>query len=119
MDIDTAKFRDFLITNFDPDEFVAFCFDYFPPVHDQFGQGMSKGQQIQLLLDHCRRQNKNEDLLAALLRERRYAYETQLADEPTIKPSPEPIRAANRNPRQIFLSYAHQDERFARKETVG
>jgi hypothetical protein len=115
MDIDAAKVRQFLTTNFDPSQFVAFCSDYFPPVYDQFGQGMSKGQQIQLLLDYCRRQDKYEDLLAALLRERRQPYKAQLANEPMIVPAPELVLSTSRNPRQLFLSYAHQDERLARQ----
>ncbi len=62
----TAVIRDLLNAAFNDEELTTFCFDYFRPVQDDFATGMSKGQKVQRLLDHCTRQDQIDDLLAAV-----------------------------------------------------
>ena len=113
MEIETAVIRQFLRERFDDEELDALCFDYFADVQHDFTLGMAKGQKIQLLLDHCRRQNRLPDLLAALERERPDLYkahfgEAVIVHKTAVHPKPHP-----RNPRQIFISHANRDADLA------
>jgi len=60
----TAAVRDLLSAAFSDEEFVTFCFDYFPAVHEGLGGGMGKRQKLQRLLEHCLRRGQMEELLA-------------------------------------------------------
>jgi len=60
---DTATIRQLLTAAFDDEELTTLCFDYFPPVYQDFGSGMSKGQKTQRLLDYCERHDQLETLL--------------------------------------------------------
>lgn len=61
-----ADVRRFLTEAFSDDEIEALCFDSFPAVHEDFSQGMSKGDKIQRLLEYCRDHNLVPQLFAAL-----------------------------------------------------
>jgi hypothetical protein len=61
-----AGIRELIMTAFSDEELVTLCFDYFEPVQQQFSTGMTKGQKVQLLLDHCVRHHQVERLLARL-----------------------------------------------------
>ena len=50
------------------EELTTFCFDHFAEVYEDLSAGMSKGQKIQRLLDHCARHGQIDRLLA-LIRE--------------------------------------------------
>jgi hypothetical protein len=84
MKIDTAVIRQFLRKRFNDEELDALCFDYFADVQQDFTLGMTKGQKISLLLDHCRRQKRLRDLLAALERERPDLYKAHFGDEKIV-----------------------------------
>jgi len=43
------------------------CLDYFPTVFDKFARGLQRGEMINLLLDHCRRNPDEAARLAAVL----------------------------------------------------
>jgi hypothetical protein len=62
----TVDIRDFLTRYFSDEELTTLCFDHFPEVHNNFSSGMSKGQKIQLLIDHCTRREVMPDLLKVL-----------------------------------------------------
>jgi hypothetical protein len=111
MDTTAVQIRNFLLTYFGDEGLTILCFDYFPDVYRDFSQGMSKSHKVQLLLDYCRDHNRWDDLAAALQRERPEAYQTELSAVP-VTPAPSTIA---HNPGQIFISYAHQDEKFARR----
>ena len=105
----TAEIRKFLTKRFSDEELTTFCFDYFRDVYDDFAASQTKGQKIQLLLDFCERRELLPNLQAALQRK----YSKQVVEK---SPSVSPVRTSpkpERNSRQIFISYAHQDETFA------
>ena len=60
----TAAVRDLLNAAFSDDELMALCFDHFREVYNNLSSGMSKGQKIQQLLDHCIRREQIPALLA-------------------------------------------------------
>jgi hypothetical protein len=60
---DTAAIRGLLTAAFSDEDLTTLCFDHFRPVYENFSAGMTKGQKIQLLLDHCARQEQTEELL--------------------------------------------------------
>ncbi|MCP5094531.1 MAG: toll/interleukin-1 receptor domain-containing protein, partial [Chloroflexi bacterium] len=111
MSYDTAKIRQFIRTRFNTEELTIFLFDYFPDVHENMAPGMTKGQRIQYLLDHAKRRNM-DDLLAALERERPDVY-PQADFMPQHAQKKQPVTPIARNPRQIFISHAHQDAELA------
>lgn len=61
--MNTAAIRDLLSVAFSDEELTTLCFDHFRVVYDNFSSGMSKGQKIQLLLDHCTRHEQFDQLL--------------------------------------------------------
>ena len=72
---DTAAIRQLLFNAFGDDELLSFCFDHFPSVYQDFGQGMSKSDKIQRLLDYCRHRGQFERLLEAIRKENPNQYE--------------------------------------------
>jgi len=116
--MDLAPLRQFLMRYFDDDGLEDLCFDYFRDVRDEFTAGMTKGRKVRLLLDDCARNGRLPLLLAALRRERPAAYAEKLAPLERA-PAPPPAAAAPapapRNPRQVFVSHAHQDAELAQR----
>ncbi|MCA9925665.1 MAG: SUMF1/EgtB/PvdO family nonheme iron enzyme, partial [Anaerolineales bacterium] len=116
MNVDTALLRQFLSEKFSATELDTFLFDYFPLVHSDITPTMPNSHKIQMLLEHCRNRERFPDLFAALEREKPGAFRTEdFAPMPQAVPHPRPAPAApiKRNPRQIFISHAHQDAEFA------
>jgi hypothetical protein len=115
MAYDTAVIRQFLFERFDDEELKRLCFDYFTDVYHDFTTGMRKSQMVQLLLEHCQKQERLPALLAAMERERPEPYQAEFS-APRVEASTAqrsiPLR---RNLRQIFVSYAYQDAKFARR----
>jgi formylglycine-generating enzyme len=118
MNYETAKLRRFIQQYFGSDDLDSLLFDYFPTVREEITPGMTKSQQVKLLLDYCQRHGRMPDLLAALQRERPAAFDP----DHFVKNQPEPVDfsppagpPAERNPRQVFLSHAHQDTQVAQK----
>jgi hypothetical protein len=66
----SADIRRFLTEAFSDEEITTLCFDQFRLVYDSFGSGMTKGQKIQLLIEHCERHDEWPVLLPLLQRER-------------------------------------------------
>lgn len=116
MNIDTAKLRQFINEFFGPEDLRTFLFDYFRPVHDDLTDGLTKSRQISLLLEYCHSYKKFPDLLTAIRRERDFFQPDEYVQgqkaPPTAAPTPALI---TRNPRQIFISHAHQDAEVAQR----
>ncbi len=116
MNYDTAKLRQFIQEFFSSDELRTLLFDYFRPVHDNLTDGMTKNRYILLLLEYCHNHGKMPDLLAAIQRERDFFQpDDYVQGEKAFaadRPAPAPI---TRNPRQIFISHAHQDAEVAQR----
>ena len=62
----SAALRELLITALTDEDLTILAFDHFRPVYDDFATGMSKGQNIQRLLDFCSRREQVEALLASV-----------------------------------------------------
>lgn len=75
MRYDTVQIRSFLQKRFDDGELKALLFDHFRPVYDNLTQGMTKQQQVQMLLAYCARQERMPDLLAALQQKRPHQFD--------------------------------------------
>jgi hypothetical protein len=83
----TADLRRFLTEAFSDEEITTLCFDQFRPVYDTFAGGMTKGQKIQLLIEHCERRDEWSTLLSALQRERPRQF-AKFLDANTLADSP-------------------------------
>ena len=66
----SADIRRFLTEAFSDEEITTLCFDHFRPVYDTFASGMTRGQKIQILIEHCERHDEWPVLLSFLQRER-------------------------------------------------
>ena len=114
----TAGIRRFMVDTFSDEDLKTLCFDYFRDVFDDFTTGMTKGQMIQLLIERCVRRDTLANLEAALRAERPDQYVKQVgALTPAPVPSfiPAETAPAGRDPRQVFISHAHQDADFAHR----
>ncbi|MBN2389132.1 MAG: hypothetical protein JXR84_00315 [Anaerolineae bacterium] len=56
------------LQRFDAVEIESLCLDHFPVVYDKFARGLQRGEMINLLLDHCRRNPNDAARLTALLK---------------------------------------------------
>lgn len=106
-----AAIRQFISQHFNVPELTSFCFSYFPEIGDEFPPDMPKSARVELLIGYCQRRSLMPNLLTALAQEREKPYQQTF---PTIKPATLPATIIH-NPRQIFISHAHQDAEIARK----
>lgn len=108
------ELRQFINQFFSDEELETLCFDYFPEAHNEFGGGMSKNRKVIVLIGHCERRGRLPDLHAAVARERTEPWNRMFTSQPV-----EPLRrdvpppTTERDPRQIFLSHATADAKFA------
>ena len=109
----TADIRQYLTNAYSDEELTTLCFDYFRDVYDSFAAGMTKTQKIQLLLDHCQRREVMPDLRTDLERDRPDQYRKRFG-QAAAEPGPVAARQG-RDPRQVFISHAHQDAEFAHR----
>ncbi len=117
--ISTAALRKLLQEQFDDEELRIFCFDHYEAVYQRFADGMTKTQKIQLLLEHCRKNNQLDALHSAILEQRPH-----LAPPPPPAPKPPPaapaiVRAAPVNPLFPVTIAEWQDELAQRNEHFG
>jgi hypothetical protein len=113
MPTNTADIRQYLTSSYSDEELITLCADYFRDVYDNFAVGMTKTAKIQLLLDHCQRRDLMPNLLAALERDRPEQYRNRFGPA-VVEPSPA-TAPPGRDPRQIFISHAHEDAEFAHR----
>ena len=113
MATDTTDIRQHLTSAYSDEELTTLCFDYFRDVYDNFAVGMTKTAKIHLLLDHCQRRDLMPNLLAALERDRPDQYRKRFGQAVVEPSSAQP--PPKRNPRQVFISHAHEDAEFARR----
>jgi TIR domain/Effector-associated domain 7 len=111
-----VRARRFLQEFFNDEELTTFCFDYFPQVYNNFASGMTKNEKVLQLVAHSQRRERFDELLAALQRERPKGYGDYFVEKPhLVAPEPQAPKVVERNPRQIFISHAHQDVEFAQR----
>ncbi|MCL4261855.1 MAG: SUMF1/EgtB/PvdO family nonheme iron enzyme [Anaerolineae bacterium] len=112
--VDRAKLIYFLTEYFSDEEIIMLCLVEFPAVYNDFGSGQRKSQKIADLVAYCYRQGEVERLLAVLQRERPLPYPTHFGPA-TPRPATPPPAPKVRNPRQVFISHAHQDAELAQR----
>ena len=90
MPYNTHVIRELLSVGFGDQELVALCFDDFRPVYDQFTADMGLGIKIQLLIEHCDRQERFDDLLDRIRELNLIQYNRYIAkiDTPPQEPDP-------------------------------
>jgi tetratricopeptide (TPR) repeat protein len=71
----TEAIRKLLTAAFDDQEVKTLCFDHFPPVYEDLATGMSKGDMIQRLMEHCVRHEQVQELLELVERKNPIQYE--------------------------------------------
>ena len=110
----TAEIRKFLTELFSDEELTTLCYDYFRDVYDDFALGMSKGQKIQRLIEYCGHREAIPNLLAAMAAERATLYAGRFgAPVEAVSAVEQPL--SGRDPRQVFISHAHEDTEFAHR----
>jgi len=112
-DSDTADIRQYLTAAYNDEDLTILCADYFREVRDNFTTGMTKTRMIELLLDYCLRREIMSSLLAALERDRPDQYRGRFG-RTMAEPGPVAVLPAC-DPRQIFISHAHEDDAIARR----
>jgi formylglycine-generating enzyme required for sulfatase activity len=126
MNFNTADVRQFLTDYFSDDELTTLCFDFFPAVHNSFASGMSKGQKIQLLIEHVQRREQLPDLLNVLQQQRPAQYAKRFGQAeaaPAMQPRPvSPVSdtpaqslAASSRALRVFLCHASSDKPAVRE----
>jgi len=74
-----AVLRELLTAAFTDGELTALCYDFYPRVYDEFGEGMGKSAKVHRLLAHCISHEQVEALLG-LVRERNPAQYERFED---------------------------------------
>jgi sulfatase modifying factor 1 len=108
---EVIELRNFLVEHFSREELEVFCADYFRDVYlDYEGSSLSKSQWAHKLVEYCVRRHKLANLRAALQKERAEPYTRRFP----LTPVTDQVKRS-RDPRQIFISYAHEDAHIARR----
>ncbi len=108
---EVAELRNFIVEHFSREELELFCADYFRDVYQEYeGSNLSKSQWAHRLVEYCVRRRQLMNLRAALQKERAEPFARRF----TLIPIADQVRRA-RDPRQVFISYAHEDAPVARR----
>ena len=110
----TADIRQFLTEAFSDEDLTALCFDFFPEVKENFSTGMTKQQKILALLEYCQHREVMPNLLAAIQRVRPEQYKRRFPQAQRVEAPSETIKP-KRDPKQVFISLAHEDAEFAHR----
>ncbi|MCL5998036.1 MAG: SUMF1/EgtB/PvdO family nonheme iron enzyme [Chloroflexi bacterium] len=114
-----AEIRQFILDAFSDEDFEVFCADYFRDAQAEFSSSLSLRIKAQRLIEYCQNRGWLDNLLAALRQERPQRYAQRFTPvTPATPTATAPAAAAQpiaRNPRQIFISHAHEDAAFAHR----
>ncbi|MBP6016163.1 MAG: toll/interleukin-1 receptor domain-containing protein [Candidatus Promineofilum sp.] len=105
-----TQLHQFLIDHFSLDELKTLCFNLGIEFDDLGGDGRAgKARELVLVMQ---RRLRVDHLIAHLSQARPEAYRQRFQESPAI-----PVVSARkrRNPRQVFISHAHQDAAFAQR----
>ena len=107
---DRNTLLDFLTRHYTLDGLKTLCFNLFVDYDNLSGDTKNaKGRELILHLERAGRLN---DLEAVLGRQQPRAYEREFLRPPPVPPIP---ARPNRDPRQVFISHAHEDDGFAHR----
>ncbi|HOU39993.1 MAG TPA: SUMF1/EgtB/PvdO family nonheme iron enzyme [Promineifilum sp.] len=107
---DRNTLLDFLSRHYTLDGLKTLCFNLFVD-YDNLSGDTKNGKGRELIL-HLERAGRLGDLEAALGRQQPRAYEREFLRPPPVPPIP---ARPNRDPRQVFISHAHEDDGFAHR----
>ena len=107
---DTNQLHHFLVDHFNLEELKTLCFNLGVEYEDLGGEGRS--DKARELVKAMQRRTRLDHLVAHLSLARPEAYRRRFPETPFIPPTPARLR---RNPRQVFISHAHQDRAFAQR----
>ena len=106
-----AQLRDFVVEHFSREDLVIFCADYFRDFYlDYEGSHLSKSALTANLIEHCEHRAMLDALRANLQRARERPYLDRFERVPLAE-----IKTQPRNPKQVFISHAHEDVDFAQR----
>lgn len=81
----TEKIRTLLTDAFDEENFTHLCFDHYKKdVYDRFASGMTRTEKIQILIEHCVRQEQVYSLITLLKSQRPEQFEKIIGDENVV-----------------------------------
>ncbi len=107
---DRNTLLDFLSRHYTLDGLKTLCFNLFVDYDNLSGDTKNaKGRELIL---HLERAGRLGDLEAVLGRQQPRAYEREFLQPPPVPPIP---ARPNRDPRQVFISHAHEDDAFAHR----
>lgn len=109
------QIRNLIRTHFDLGEVKDLCFDLGISYDDLPGDGEGKAGRVRELVTHCERNGLVEHLLALCQQRRPRVNWPVLKDFTQQAAAPVFIAPPVQNPRQIFVSHAHQDAAFAQR----
>ena len=107
---DATQLHQFLVDHFSLDELRTLCFNLGVEYEDLGGEG--RAGKARELVKEMQRRGRLEHLVAHLSIARPDVYRQRFHESPSIPAAPTRLR---RNPRQVFISHAHQDAAFAQQ----
>ncbi len=111
---DRRQLNQFIIEYFNDEELRILCAVEFRGVYDDFSDGWGKKRKVLELIGWCERNAQQEKLLTVLQRERPRPFRTVFG-QTTAQAEVVTVPVGERNPRQIFISHAHQDAELAQR----
>lgn len=105
---DRSQLREFIEHRFNRDELGQLCSDYFPDFYrDYDGTNIILSSLTSKLVEWCERRETLENLRLAVHKARSDVYEQQFG-----RPRITEVAVKPRNPKQVFISHAHEDAEF-------
>lgn len=84
----TATIRQLLTQAFTDEDFVIFCYDYYPSAYQKLSEGLSFQKKVQELIDYCDRNNLFDELLTqvkAVNPNKFVEFSSLLREKPQVK----------------------------------
>ncbi|MBK7895477.1 MAG: SUMF1/EgtB/PvdO family nonheme iron enzyme [Anaerolineaceae bacterium] len=114
MTYDRSQLNQFITKHFTDEELRILCAVEFRDVYDDFSGDWSKKRKVMELIGWCERNAQEEKLVAVLQRELPTSFRNAFGQTVTVIEAVT-IPVGERNPRQIFISHAHQDAELAQR----
>lgn len=108
-----VQLLNFITATFDLEELQTLCFQLYVPYDDLAGQ--TREGKARELIEFMQRVGRTGDLVATLAHERPIAWEQTFGTEQFAAARQAAAQPRPRDPRQVFLSHAHQDNAFAHR----
>ncbi|WP_420627908.1 SUMF1/EgtB/PvdO family nonheme iron enzyme [Candidatus Leptofilum sp.] len=117
MKFNKRQLNEFIIKHLNDEELRILCAVEFRDVYDDFSDGWGKKRKVIELIGWCERNAEEEKLLAVLQRERPRPFRITFG-QTNVRVETVSVPKGKRNPRQIFISHAHQDAELAQRLAV-